>query len=84
MALNSQDACNLSGLAHSLANELLPKIWEEAKACNRGTDYVNSHPTIRLFLEQMLWLNGREYQEAYNLCHIRADLEQCQEAACTK
>lgn len=52
-----QDACNLSGVARSLA-EATTWIWAEANAFGQGTDYVNSHPVVTLFLCKMLALNG--------------------------
>ncbi len=45
MALLSQGACNLSGLAYSLA-EAMEMIWMEAREQGQATDYVNSHPTL--------------------------------------
>jgi hypothetical protein len=71
-ALLSQGACNLSGLARSLAEEIIPQVREEARARGEGTDYVNSHPAVRLFLEQMIWLCRRDYFEAYRICEERA------------
>ena len=50
MALLSQGACNLSGLAHALS-KAMELIWEEAREQGQGTDYVNSHPIVRLYME---------------------------------
>jgi hypothetical protein len=47
MALLSQGACNLSGLAYSLC-EVIPKIREEVSSQTEG---VNKHPIVRLYLE---------------------------------
>lgn len=63
-ALDSQNASNASGLIHSLAEALEP-IWEEARSKGEGTDYVNTHPIMVLFLEQLVHLSGQ------NLCHAR-------------
>lgn len=59
---------NITGLVRSLA-EILSKIWEEAKAQGRGTDYVNQHPITRLFAEQIYYLaEPRDYYEAIEYC----------------
>jgi hypothetical protein len=55
-ALNSQNACNLSGIVKTLAQDL-DIIWNEARAQNAGTDYVNTHPVVRLYVEQLVSLN---------------------------
>jgi hypothetical protein len=84
-ALDSQDACNLSGLVKTLAGHM-EEIWIEARAAGKGTGYVNTHPVVRLFLEQMVHLNGcgfiqetqdaieegRSYKTAYGICKERA------------
>ena len=73
MALLSQGAINLSGLAHSLA-EVLPRIWEEARAQGQGTDWVNGHAIVRLYVEQMMHLaQGRDYSDAYAFCAKHAE-----------
>ena len=76
-AILCQDACNASGLIKSLASHL-DAIWEEARAQEKGTDYVNFHPVIRLFLEQLVFLNGGSYQygrpwlDAMDICRAKA------------
>ena len=67
MALLSQGACNLSGLAHGLA-EAMETLWEEANEQGQGTDYVNNHPIVRLYLEQMNFLCQADYSESYRIC----------------
>jgi hypothetical protein len=67
MALFSQGACNLSGLAHSLSNAI-ELIWLEAKEQGQGTDYVNSHPIVRLYMEQMSFLCRADYFTSYKTC----------------
>jgi hypothetical protein len=56
-AIYAQSACNLSGIVNSFA-EMLPRIWEEARAKGQGTEYVNCHPISRLFAEQIAHLSG--------------------------
>jgi hypothetical protein len=71
MALLSQGACNLSGLAHSLA-EAMGLIWEEARNQGQGTDYVNTHPIVRLYVEQMTFLCRADYSASYRTCLERS------------
>ena len=73
-ALDSQSACNASGLIASLA-KLTPEIWDEARSKNQGTDYVNTHPIIVLYLTQLINLagfgcmpNDTIYNKAYDFC----------------
>lgn len=66
-AITCQDACNLSGVARSLV-EALDAIWEQARAQGKGTDYVNTHPIVSLFLHKLTDLNrldSREYSEVF-------------------
>ena len=71
MALLSQGACNLSGLVHSLA-EAMELIWEEATEQGQGTDYVNNHPIVRLYMEQMSFLCRADYSASYKTCLERS------------
>ena len=71
MALLSQGACNLSGLAYSLA-EAMELIWLEAREQGQGTDYVNSHPIVRLYMEQMSFLCGADYFASHKTCQERS------------
>jgi hypothetical protein len=67
-ALLSQGAVNLLGLVSSF-KECLDEIWNEAKAKGEGTDYVNNHPVVRLFAEQIAYLGQRQdYFECYRIC----------------
>lgn len=73
LALASQSACNLSGIAHGLA-DVIGRVWEEARAKGEGTDYVNRHSIVRLYAEQIYFLaSPREYHDAYAECRRRAD-----------
>ena len=71
MALLSQGACNLSGLAYSLA-EAMELIWLEAREQGQGTDYVNCHPIVRLYMEQMSFLCRADYFASYKTCQERS------------
>lgn len=72
--LDSQTACNLSGLAH-----WLPRLLDELRANNvNGTDALNTHPLVRLVVAQMAHLAfgsfdcnvGNNWQRAYQLAEI--------------
>ena len=56
-AYYAQDACNLSGVAHQLSR-VLPRVWAEARAAEQGTDYVNRHPLVILYVAKMADLAG--------------------------
>ncbi len=71
MALLSQSACNLSGLVHHLS-KAMGLIWEEATEQEQGTDYVNNHPIVRLYVEQMSFLCRADYSKSYQACLERS------------
>lgn len=63
-AVFSQNACNLSGLVHSLSN-VIKRIRAEV-VC---TDDINAHPIVRLYVDQMYNLaSSLSYSDAYNTC----------------
>lgn len=76
-ALMVQGAANVSGVVYSLA-KVLPKIWEEARELGRGTDYVNGHPIVRLYAEQIIYLSGggsgssESYEWAYDIAEEKS------------
>ena len=79
LALLAQSASNASGLIHSLADEVLPVVWEEAKEKGESTDYVSRHPVLFMFLYQLMFLNGKEplemsdrWEECNRVCQERA------------
>jgi cobalamin biosynthesis protein CobT len=59
-ALDCQDACNLSGVLDSFHRIVMEVLWPEARKQNRGTDFVNTHPIVYLFLDKLASLNGRD------------------------
>jgi hypothetical protein len=72
--LDSQSACNLSGLAHFLV-----RLLDELRANGvNGTDALNTHPLVRLVVAQMAHLAygtfdcglGNLWQRAYQLAEI--------------
>lgn len=73
LAITVQDACNLSGVVHSLA-ELLPRIREEPDCT--GTDFVNSHPLVVMYVNKLSALSNAEeelvFGTAYAECKKRS------------
>jgi hypothetical protein len=59
-ALDCQDACNLSGVLASFKEIVHEVIWPEARRLGKGTDYVNRHPIVTLFLHKLISLNGTD------------------------
>jgi hypothetical protein len=75
-AIAVQDACNLSGVAHNLSR-IMTRLWDEARATGKGTDWVNKHPIVVLYAAKLYDLAGaeRNYSAAYNICTAKADGE---------
>jgi hypothetical protein len=55
-ALNVQDACNLSGVAHAFSSAM-DVLWAEARKRGEGTDWINHHPIVSLFIDKLESLN---------------------------
>lgn len=74
-AIFAQDACNLSGLVHSFS-KVVTKIWAEARALGKGTDWVNRHPISVLYASKLGSLANSEtnsvYICAYDACEREA------------
>ena len=56
-AMDSQCACNLSGIVHSYS-KVMTVIWDEANRVSQGTDWVNTHPIAVLYATQVGHLTG--------------------------
>jgi hypothetical protein len=56
-AILAQDACNLSGVLASFHNVVMDVLWPEARRLGKGTEFVNSHPIVTLFLDKLASLN---------------------------
>ena len=74
-ALYSQTACNASGLIHSL-DELVTRLWEQARREGHGTDWVNEHPVVVLITTQLVHLSRADsfdrWQKAVAACEAAA------------
>lgn len=60
LAIEVQDACNLSGVLKAFSDIASNTIWPEANRLGKGTDWVNQHPICTLFLDKLSDLNGRK------------------------
>jgi len=63
-AIDSQSACNLSALAHALS-EVMPRIWTSVSRAKGGTDDVNTHPIVVLYVVQLAHLAGKMSMDNY-------------------
>lgn len=76
LALDVQDACNLSGVVQSFA-DAMTDLWAIAvqRGPGHGTDWVNTHPVSVLFTDKLVHLSQaydqgavhRAYNAAMNL-----------------
>src|SRR5260221_394687 len=65
IALDCQDACNLSGVLASFKEIVHEVIWPEARRLGKGTEYVNTHPVVTLFLSKLCSLNRGYFECDY-------------------
>ena len=73
-ALSCQDATNGAALITSLARHM-PALWDEVRAKGEGTDAMNHHPVIGLFLSKLCSLYGDLYDpgpHAWVICESMA------------
>jgi hypothetical protein len=66
-ALDCQDASNLSGVLASFKAIVHEVLWPEARRLGYGTDWVNQHPIVALFLDKLVDLN--HYGRVANVWH---------------
>src|SRR5258707_310244 len=59
-ALDVQNAVDLSGVLHSLDQIVTDVIWPEARKLGKGTEFVDTHPIVTLFLHKLISLNRNE------------------------
>jgi len=63
-ALFVQSACNLSGVVFSFARHM-ETICEECR--DKGTHTRNTHPVVRLFVTQLMWLAFHQTVDDHDL-----------------
>lgn len=79
-AIQAQDGVNLSGIARSMVEAITEVIWPEARRLGKGTEFVNTHPIVSLYLEKLDSLNGTDgdsvrFRWAYKECKKLAKLD---------
>lgn len=78
-AFDVQDASNLSGVVKSLAGPVMDALWAEARMTGHGTDWVNQHPVVTLFLDKLASLNRTQCLCADNI----SNFSKAHSAACS-
>lgn len=71
IALDVQNAVNLSGVVRSFA-EATQAVWDEAHKNGKGTEWVNTHPIVLLFVDKLADLSG---QPVMNYAQITREVE---------
>jgi hypothetical protein len=77
-ALACKNAVDAGALVISLA-EMIPRIWDEARQNNAGTEWVAKHPIMILFISKIADLQAggiypyHIFNMAYNYCCMRAN-----------
>ena len=56
-AMNVTGACNVSGLVASMHRAVI-ELWAIARERRKGTEWVNRHPVVILYLDQINYLAG--------------------------
>lgn len=74
-ALLTQGACNAGGLVHSL-HRAVERLQEQMHTEGRGTEWLNRHPILVLYVTQLAHLCGSDsperWQEAVETCERAA------------
>ena len=81
-ALDIQDGCNSLGIAKQMVRDM-ETLWKEARENGKGTDYVNQHPVMILYLDKLCDLARyrdweaksmmMQFSDAYDFCKDRAE-----------
>lgn len=64
------DACNASGIIKSFG-EVMTKLWDHAHKNMKGTEWVNSHPLVTIFIDKLVELNNGNVYHAMELIRRR-------------
>lgn len=74
-AMDIQDACNLSGVAHAFSRAM-HVLFEESERLHEGTEWRNTHPIVTLYLSKLGSLNRGYYE-----CDFAKAWAACEELA---
>lgn len=66
LAMDVQDACNLSGVVYLFSNILSDVLWPEARRIGLGTEWVNTHPIATLFIFKLMDMNRLDYESGFS------------------
>lgn len=76
LALEVQNASNLSGVVASFAEIMKDVLWREANRACRGTDWVNRHPIAYMFSYKAMSLTGNEVLSDWDVYNVNE--KQCE------
>jgi hypothetical protein len=87
LALQVQDASNISGVINSLNTVVMPAIREEQGYRDQGMPYLASHPALILFMDKIVSLMhvgfihdvNNAISDAYSQCHDQAEVREARE-----
>ena len=83
-AIQVQDACNLSGVVHTLLHEILPAVRNElhnTQDLQVSTNHINTHPAVQMFAFKIVALASGEcmcdrsadsFAKPYDECKVRS------------
>jgi hypothetical protein len=60
-AMQVQDAINLSGILLSFSRGVSQVLWPESDRRHAGTDWINQHPIVRLFVSKLQSITIMQY-----------------------
>ena len=77
LAIDVQDACNLSGVVHSFST-IISELRNDHNIQN--TDELNHHPVCVMFASKIASLTDSEtpseFGKAYEWCHVQFEFEE--------
>lgn len=84
-AIDCQNSINVSGVLRTFQKIVSDVIWPEADRLGKGTDWVNRHPIVTLFLSKLCSLNGgfasNEHNETRGTFDYLHALDECEKLA---
>jgi len=62
-AIDMQDACNASGIIHTLSTQIMPAVMAHMNERKQSTRWANSHPIVYIVLYKLLDLSAPEQSQ---------------------
>lgn len=76
LAMDAQDACNLTGVVYEFSR-IISEIRNEANKLGKGTDWVNNHPICVAFSDKIRHLTKSDDTDilfdAFRTCRERSN-----------